>query len=161
VIVVSNTSPIINLAMVGELDLLQKLYSKITIPEAVRREIAIEGAGQPGASEVETLDWIEVCQVVDRTAVALLQAELDDGEAEAIALAVELEADLVLLDERKGRAIAGRLGLKFVGLLALLIEAKQKGAIAAVKPVVDSLIEKAGFWINAELYNRVLKAAGE
>jgi uncharacterized protein len=161
VIVVCNTSPIINLAMIGQLEVLQKLYGKVIIPEAVRQEITVRGAGEPGATEVEESDWIEACEVENRSLVASLQLELDAGEAEAIALAVELEADLLLLDERKGRVIASRLGLKFVGLLAVLIEAKQKGVIAAIKPVVDALIEKAGFWIDQELYKRVLQAAGE
>ena len=101
-LVISNTSPVINLAAVGQLDLLRHLYGKIVIPQAVYSEIVIVGTGQPGAVEVETLDWIETRQVRNRTVVTALQLELDEGEAAAIALAAELKADLILLDERKG-----------------------------------------------------------
>lgn len=126
-IVVSNTSPIINLAAIGQLDLLQQLYQKLTIPQAVYYEISIVGAGQPGATEVQRLNWIESRQVANRALVTALQTELDEGEAEAIALAIEIGANLLLLDERRGRAVAARLGLQFIGLLGLLIEAKHKG----------------------------------
>jgi len=79
VIVISNTSPIVNLAAVGQLDLLQKLYEKVLIPQAVYREIAVTGAGQPGAMEVQTLEWIESRQVTDRALVAALCTEIDEG----------------------------------------------------------------------------------
>ena len=160
-LVISNTSPVINLAAVGQLDLLRHLYGKIVIPQAVYSEIVIVGTGQPGAVEVETLDWIETRQVRNRTVVTALQLELDEGEAAAIALAAELKADLILLDERKGRLVASYLGLKFVGLLGVLIEAKHKGLILAIKPIMDDLIRKAGFWISQKLYEHVLQTAGE
>ena len=160
-IVVSNASAIINLAAVGQLDLLRQLYDKIAIPQAVYHEIAVVGVGQPGATEVQTLEWIETRQVVNRTLVASLQIELDKGETEAIALAVELKAELLLLDERLGRAVASRLGLKFIGLLGVLIEARGKRLIPAVKPVLDNLITQAGFWVNDQLYAQVLQVVGE
>ena len=160
-IVVSNTSPITNLAAVGQLAVLQQLYEKVVIPPAVYSELTGMGAGQPGALEVQTLGWIETRPVTDRVLVTALQMELDEGEAEAIALAVELKAGLVLLDERRGRAVASRLGLRFIGLLGVLIEAKQKGGIPAVKPVLDELVVRAGFWVSQRLYARVLRAAGE
>jgi predicted nucleic acid-binding protein len=99
--------------------------------------------------------------VMDHALVVALQMELDEGEAEAIVLTKELAADLVLLDERRGRVVASRLGLRFVGLLGVLIEAKQKGSIPAVKAVLDDLVAKAGFWVSQQLYARVLQAAGE
>jgi hypothetical protein len=161
VIVISNTSPIVNLAAIGHLELLRQLYGQIAIPEAVYNEIAITGVGQPGALEVTTVDWIQTHQAVDRTLVSSLQMELDEGEAEAIALAIELGADLLLLDERRGRMVASRFGLKFIGLLGVLTEAKHKSLIRAVKPLLDDLIGKAGFWITSDLYDRVLRTAGE
>lgn len=94
-IVVSNTSPIVNLAVVGHLDLLQQLYDRVMIPQAVYDEIVVAGTGQPGAVEVKTFAWIETGKVADRALVASLQLELDEGEAEAIALAAKLEADLL------------------------------------------------------------------
>ena len=160
-IVLSNTSPITNLAAVGQLDLLRQLYEKVLIPQAVYRELTDGDGRQPGAIEVQTLGWIETRAVADRVLVTALQTELDEGEAEAIALAKELAADLLLLDERRGRAVASRLDLQFVGLLGVLIEAKQKGCLPAVKPVLDDLVAKAGFWVSQQLYARVLQTAGE
>jgi predicted nucleic acid-binding protein len=160
-IVVSNTSPIVNLAAVGRLELLRSLYGKVIIPQSVHDEIVIAGAGQPGATEVEAFDWIETRQVADRALVDSLRLELDDDEAEAITLAVELKADLILLDERKGRVIAVRLGLRFIGLVGMLAEAKHNGLISAIRPIMNDLIGKAGFWIGQELYDRILQVAGE
>ena len=160
-IVVSNTSPIVNLATVGRLELLRQLYGTVLIPQAVYYEIAVVGAGLPGTVEVDAFDWIETHQVRDRVRVTSLQLEVDEGEAEAIALAAELGAGLLLLDERRGRVVASRLGLKSIGLLGVLIEAKHSGFIHGVKPIVDDLIGKAGFWISRELYDRILQAEEE
>ena len=159
--VVSNTSPIINLAAIGQLELLRHLYGNIIIPQAVYEEIAIRGAGEPGATEVQSLEWIAKYTVNDRTLINLLSLELDPGEAEVIACALEIKADLLLLDERRARAIAERAGLQFTGILGSLVEAKSKGIITAVKPVVDALISEAGFWVADSLYKRTLEVAGE
>ena len=145
--VVSNTSPIINLAAIGRLDLIQRLYSRITIPQAVFHEITVIGAGEPGAREVEQSDWISCVTVADRNLIISLSAELDPGEAEAIACAVELNAPLLLIDER--------------GIPGVLVEAKHRGLIDAVKPLLDDLIAHAGFWLRNDLYTQVLRAAGE
>ena len=160
-IVVSNTSPIINLAAVGHLGLLLQLYRQIRIPEAVYKEIVIAGAGQPGADEVHTADWIKMGKVTNESFVRLLEIELDAGEAEALALALELKADLVLLDERRARRIASRLNLRHIGLLGVLIEGKRRRHLESVKPVLDALISAAGFWVSSGLYDRVIEVAGE
>jgi predicted nucleic acid-binding protein len=159
--VVSNTSPIINLAAIDQLGLLKQLYGAVTIPQAVYNEVCIRGSGLPGAAEVMAGDWIQTRIVANAALVATLTADLDKGEAEAIALAVEIGSDLLLLDERRGRLIASRLGLRCLGLLGLLIQAKRSGAVSAVKPLVDELRARAGFWVSAELYDRVLYEAGE
>ena len=160
-IVVSNTSPITNLAVIGQLDMLRQLYATVLIPQAVYGEWTFNGSRQPGGREAQTLPWIEIKHVTDRMLVTALQLELDLGEAEAIALAVEVKADLLLLDERRGRLVASRLGLRFVGLLGVLTEAKQQGYISAVKPIPEDLVTKASFWVSPRLYARVLQAAGE
>jgi predicted nucleic acid-binding protein len=160
-IVVSNTSPVINLAVVNHLNLLQQLYSKVVIPQAVYDEIVIEGAGQAGAEEVEQSEWIEVKPVANRPLVKSLESDLDLGEAEAVVLAVELKADLLLIDERKGRAVANRLGVTHIGLLGVLVQAKHNGLIPAVRPVMDSLMTQAGFWVSNELYEHILQVTGE
>ena len=160
-IVASNTSPIIKLAVIGWLELLQKLYGKVFIPQSVEHEITVIGAGQPGAMEIQTLEWIESREVMDRVLVTALQAELDAGEAEAIALAIQLEADLLLMDERRGREVSYRFGLQFTGLLGVLVEAKHKRYISKVKPLLDDLIAEAGFWVGHRLYDQVLRFVGE
>ena len=160
-IVVSNASPIINLAAVGQLELLRQLYDVIVIPQAVHHEIVVVGAGQAGAAQVKACDWIETYAVTRQAMAVSLQLEVDEGEAEAIALAAELGADLLLLDERRGRTVASRLGLKVTGLLGVLIEAKHRGLVSAIRPILDDLTVKAGFWVTQELHDRVLQAAGE
>lgn len=160
-IVVSNTSPIINLAAIGHLHLLKDLYKEILVPDAVYEEIVAKGTGQPGAKEVEMSSWIHRKLLKNQALELALRVELDDGEAAAIALAVELKANVLLIDERLGRSVASRFGLNVVGLLGILIEVKQNGLIKAVKPLLDELKTIAGFWISQKLYNRILHTANE
>lgn len=160
-IVVSNTSPVINLAAIGHLDLLEKLFQQIIISPAVYQEITVDGTGQPGSQEVYSLPWIKTKKVNNPTLVKALQGELDKGEAEAIALAIENKADLLLLDERKGREVASRFGIQCIGVLGILILAKENDYIHRIKPVVNELIAKAGFWVSPALYEYVLNTAGE
>ena len=154
--VVSDASPLINLVRIGKLGLLRHLYGELSIPEAVWREVVAEGAGQPGADEIEAATWIKAQAVKNVQLVQALQQELDAGEAEAIALAVEMGAELLLMDERLGRDTARHLGLHFTGLIGVLVEAKRKGLIQKVKPYLDALRDIAGFHISDTLYLRVL-----
>lgn len=160
-IIVSDTSVVLNLAIIGRLDLLQEMYGTILIPQAVYDEIMVAGALKVGAREIERADWIEVRSVTNRPLVTSLEGELDAGEAEAIVLAVEVEAALLLMDERKGRAIANRLGVSHTGVLGILAKAKHDGLIAAIGPVMDSLMSQAGFWISKGLYNHILQVTHE
>src|SRR5262245_14078578 len=116
-IVVSDTSPITNLALIGYVNLLQQLYGSVVIPQAVSQEIAAVAPRLAGIVDIQKVEWLEIRQAEDSALVTSLQLELDRGEAEAIALAIELKADLLLMDERRGRTVAARLGLTFVGLL--------------------------------------------
>ncbi len=160
-IIVSNTSPVMNLAAIGRLDLLEHLYGNVLIPEAVFAELAAIDTGKFEFPSIQGLPWIETASVSDRSLVSSLMLELDFGEAEAIALAIEMKAGLLLIDERLGRKTASRLGLRFIGLLGVLVDAKRQGLISELKPVIDTLISKAGFWISGQLYSHVLKTAGE
>lgn len=160
-IIVSDTSPINNLAAIDQLDLLRQLYGIVIIPEAVYQELTHTEFPVAGATEVQTLDWIQTRQVKNRAVVEAFCNELDIGEAEALALALELEAEQVLIDERLGRAIATRLNIQYTGILGILLEAKGQGLIPSVKPLLDALIKQAGFWVAQPLYLRVLDMAGE
>lgn len=160
-IVVSDTSPINNLAAISHLHLLHQLYGTVLIPEAVYRELTDPNFPVAGAAEVQTFEWIQTRAVSDRTFVEALSSELDIGEAEAIALAVEIQADQVLMDERRGRLVASRLNLQYTGILGILVEAKSQGLIVEVMPLLDALINDAGFWIAEPLYNSVLQLVNE
>lgn len=163
-IVVSDTSPITNLAAIGQLDLLQRLYANIIIPCAVYAEMVAVGKTVPGAIEIQTFGWIQTQAVANSQNVLDVQENHDDidlGEAEAIILALELKADLILMDERRGRALAANYGLNVTGLLGVLLQAKQNGLIPRVKPLMDQLIETANFRVSNPLYTAVLQAAAE
>jgi len=160
-IVVSNTSPILNLSTIGRLSILGHLYGRVLVPEAVWQELESIQAERGETESVLSHPWLETRSVVDRRLVGALRAELDPGEAEAIVLAIEVSADLVLIDERKARGAASRFGLRYIGLLGVLIDAKHRGIIPSVKDVLDRLIVDAGFWVSAPLYARVLNQAGE
>lgn len=160
-IIVSNTSPVMNLAAIGRLDVLKELYGNVFIPEAVLAELSAIDGGKFNIPSVQEFQWIKIAAVLDRPLVSSLMLELDFGEAEAIALAIEMKSGLLLIDERIGRKTAARLGLRFIGLLGILIDAKRHGLITELKPVLDALVSKAGFWVSGQLYTRALETAGE
>lgn len=162
-IVISDTSAITNLAAVQHLQLLPQLYTQVIIPEAVYRELTDINPPVPGTLEVQDAPWLEVRQVINSQVIEQLQGEarLDLGESEAIALAIELNADLLLIDERRGRAEANRLGLRITGLLGILVEAKRKNLIPAVKPLMDMLIATSEFRVSPGLYNQILEIVDE
>ncbi len=161
VTVVSDASALINLARIGELRLLRQLYGEVLIPQAVWREVVVEGAGQPGAEEVHRASWLTAKGVANEHLVRALRQDLDAGEAEAIALALELGADLLIMDERLGRQTAGYLGLRYLGLIGVLIAAKRRGLIGCIKSRLDALRDQAGFRVSDVLYQRVLQDEGE
>jgi uncharacterized protein len=160
-IVVSDTSPIINLAVIGRLDILPALFGKIVVPLKVFEEITVQGADMPGADEVQKSSWVEVRKCSNTTFIQALQFQVDAGEAEDIALALELGAALILIAERLGRQLAKAYHLPIMGLLGVLKIAKEKGLILQIKPLLDQLINIAGFRISKELYMEVLETEGE
>jgi len=160
-IVVGNTSPLTNLAAIGQFDLLHRLYGQVHIAQGGWQELNAGGRHWPGRDEVAEADWIERGPVQNRALVTALERDLDRGEAETIALALELEADLVLLDEREGRRAAQRLGLRVVGVVGILLEAKTCGAVRTVRPHLDALRQTAGFYLDDALYAYALSLAGE
>jgi predicted nucleic acid-binding protein len=156
-IIVSDTSTITNLLQINRLDILKSLYGTIVIPPGVRRELyRIEGQ----KTAIEKLDWIKTQYPHDQQLIAELLEDLDLGESEAIALAVELDAEYLIIDEYKGRAIAEMRGIKIVGLLGILIAAKTGGHIESVRPLIEK-IRSNGFRLNSTLVDKVLTALGE
>ena len=158
--VISDASPLVNLARIGALHLLPELYDTVTLPKAVWTEVVTEGEGQPGAHAVRTATWIERQSVENQNLVRALRQDLDPGEAEAIALAVETESALLLMDERHGRETASHFDVPHLGLIGVLIDAKENRHIEAIQPHLDAL-QQAGFWISDQLYRRVLRDEGE
>ncbi len=158
-IVVSDTSPILSLALIGRLELLHDLYAIVLIPDAVRSEIIATGQG--GAQEVAQVDWIITRPAEHDVVLKLLLREVDRGEAEAIGLALQSNADVLLIDERKARHLAAYLELGVAGLLDVLQEAKRRQLITSVKLVLDELIARARFRLSHKLYQRTLFTAGE
>ncbi len=156
-IVVSDTSPITNLIQIGCLNLLNVVFGKIIIPQTVYNELC-ELADQKKI--LDDQDWISVIAAENRSVITQLEANLDKGEAEAIALAIELQSNFLIIDEIKGRTIAENMGIKIVGLLGNLLKAKELGHLLELKPKLEQLV-KLGFRINPRLYEHVLKMAGE
>ena len=159
--IVSNTSPILNLAKIGQIDLLQKLYETVLIPTAVYDELLDPRAGESIIKAVQSANWLEVQVVQNQQLVGDLRNILNLGEAEAIALAIEVNANRLLIDERLGREAAVVRGLRITGVFGILLIAKQKGLITAVKPAIDDLITQANFRVSSQLYTNVLEAANE
>lgn len=162
-IVVSDTSPIVNLAAVGLLDLLPALFGRILVPPSVYQEIVVQGAGLPGSHEIQHAQWVEVLACSDQQLLDDIKAEKDihAGEAEAICLAIELQADALLLDDAAGRALARAHHLAFIGVLGILLKAKQKGLVPRVSPIMVRLQSEVGFYIHDRLFREVLSLAGE
>ncbi|NCR41169.1 MAG: DUF3368 domain-containing protein [Microcystis aeruginosa W13-11] len=155
-IVVSDTSALSNLAIVDHLWLLESIYQTVIIPDVVARELA--AASNPIIPAILQVGWIQPQPLTNSELVNQLQQErgLDAGEANAIALALEL-----LINERLGRQEALRLGLSIIGILGILLVAKQRSLIPQVQPVMDTLISQAGFRVSSQLYQRVLALAEE
>jgi len=138
-IVVADASPLIALARIGRLELLHSALGRLLLPEAVWREVVEAGLDRAGAGEVWQANWIERRSVVDAGLVALLRQDLGAGESETIVLAREVGADLVLMDERMGRAAAKRLGLRVIGLAGVIVEARERGLVPDAEAVANDL----------------------
>ena len=156
--VLSDTSVINYLATIGQVELLHLQFGKIFVLPAVRREIHAK-AGLPGtvpADLARESGWLTVqapkpCPTLDQ-----LFAELDTGEAEAIALACELKPAIVSLDEADGRMEARRLGLAIIGTVGILVTARQSGQLKQIKPLLDRLIQAHRFRLNRNLYDQLV-----
>ena len=152
-IVVSDTSPITALLKIGQVDLLQRLYGEVLIPEAVRDELSVRHPKLP--------DFIQCVHVSNRDEVQRLRMELDPGEAEAIVLVKERHADILLIDETDGRLVAAREGVHFIGLVGVLTQAKHDGFISSLHKVIQEIEAKTTFRLSEAMKISTLKSAGE
>ena len=159
-IVVSNTTPILSLYKIGKLNLLQSLFGQVIVPVAVYDEIAVAGKGKQGHDEIEKVDYFLINEIRNAFAASLLRSQLDRGEAEAIVLAGELGANILLLDEKKARRIAQANGQSVIGTLGILQAAKDRELISDIRTPLDSLIAN-GIWIDKSLYSLVLQNNNE
>lgn len=158
--VVTNSGPLIALASVGQLDILSALYTSVLIPEAVWREVTETGVGRPGARELTSTSWTTRV-TIDPPPDRLLLEELGDGEAEAITLAVRREASLLLMDDRRARRVAElayRLQVK--GVAGVLVAAKRRGLITAVRPLLEAM-RAHGYYLSQRLIERACREVGE
>ena len=154
--VVCDTSPLLLLARTDRLTLLRTLYSTIVVPSAVLREIRVQG--DVPAQRVHTLLEHTHCRRAEAREEVLDDVEetMGTGERAAIAVALETGADLVILDDERGRTEARRQGRSVTGTIGVLAEAKEHGLIASMRSELDRLVE-AGLWIDESLYDQVLQ----
>lgn len=160
---VSDTSPILGLAVIGYLNLLQDQFGEVFIPQTVLDELKI-GSNFKGASAVSQAlsdGWLKVKEIQNKPLAQSLLLDLHRGEAEAITLAIDLGIRLLVMDEKIGRERAKDLGLKTVGVLGVLLNAKKHGRIKSLKDAMTALRDEIGFFISDDLYRQILEQAGE
>jgi uncharacterized protein len=161
--VVSNTSPLLNLAIISELERVREQLGEVLVPPAVLAEFRLETdrAGSAAIRRALTEGWIGVEPVANRSFVEVLRRELDAGEAEALVLAVEQGGSRVLLDEQEARRVARTLGLPVTGALGILLAAYRSGRLPSLRIAMLRLREEAGFWIAPALEAELLAQAAE
>ena len=163
-VVISDASPLVHLSAISKFHLLKELYPELVIPKAVWDETVTAGRGRPGSADLTTAvteGWIRL-ETANLTTLANPELRgLDLGESEALALAIDLHAEAVLLDEIRGRAAARRLGLRAVGTLGVLIQAKRAGFINNFKEALADLRAKSQLQLSPEIETEALRQAGE
>lgn len=161
--VVSNTSPLSALAIIGRLGLLRAQFGTIRIPRAVWTELSrLEHAsGKQALEQARSEGWIEVHETANHPIIGILSTTLDAGESEAIAMSLEWPADLLVMDESSGRAMARNLKIRITGTLGVLLKAKRDGEIPSLESEMDRLVREAGFFVSDRVRNAFLEAAGE
>ena len=154
-----NTSPLFYLHRIGHLDVLHKLYGKITIPKAAEKELEkghIQGEDVP---QLADYPWIEIISVSTPEYLNLI-VDLGPGESEVLAIATSHPLALVILDDKLGRRIAEMQGFRLTGTAGVLLRAKEKGLIPAVKPAMEKLLS-LNFRLKPDLVKAILELAGE
>jgi len=156
--VVSNTSPLSALSIIGRLGLLRKQFGTIRIPNAVWTELSHldHDSGRQTLEQAHTEGWIQVHQTANPAMVEILGVTLDAGESEAIAMAQEWPADLLIMYESSGRAMARNLKIRITGTLGILLKAKRDGEIYSLRFEMDRLVQEAGFFVSDRVRNTFL-----
>tara|TARA_B100000315_G_scaffold258305_1_gene309949 strand:- start:1193 stop:1678 length:486 start_codon:yes stop_codon:yes gene_type:complete len=157
--IVADTGPIIAFARIGRLDLLRQVAQEVVIPQAVYEEIIGQGEVRPGAKEIADSQWIKRRTVSNTAILEGTPPSLHSGEREAIALAEELGAPL-LIDEVRGRRHAAERGIPIFGSLTVLADAKRRGHVSQVRPYLKDLLE-VGYWVDEDLIRVFLQQVGE
>ena len=160
-IIVSDTSAISSLLIIDKLQLLPQIFGQIIIPLSVQKELLALNKFGFDTTPIVQSDWIKIQDPLNQELVSQLELELDKGESSAIALAIELNAHNLIIDETKGRKIAHELGIEVIGLIGILLEAKEKQLIQKIKPILDELRIKANFRISESLYDKILQKTNE
>ncbi len=158
----ADTGPLIALARVERLELLPRLFGNGVIPPAVHREARTESS-RPGARRIQealSAGWLRVAPLADAAPAADLLRVVDAGEAEAMALCLQRQARLLLIDDAKGRKVARRAEIPLVGVAGVLLAAKSKGLLAAVSPTLDDLAA-VGYRLSSQLVDGVRRRANE
>lgn len=155
---VSNTTPIISLLKIGKLQILKDLYGEIFVPQEVFNEIEA-GKNKEYYTDLSKIEWIKVEKIQNPKSLSYF-LDLDKGEAEAIVLATELDADLIILDESLGRFHAKHAGVKITGTIGILLKAKQLGYINEIKTLLLELREKT-VWLSDKFVEEILLIANE
>jgi predicted nucleic acid-binding protein len=160
-LVIANTTPLINFAEIDCLQVLGDLFGEITVPNLVRDELHAKRELFPRAAEAPEAAFVRVRQAGNRALVAALVRELHEGEAECIALALEVPGSLLLLDDVAAREAAEHHGLRFTGTVGCLRLAKDRGLIPTIGALLVELRRKARFWLAEDVVEEVLRDAGE
>lgn len=160
-LIISNTTPLINFAQIGRMDVLDALFGTITITPAVVDELQAKAGLFPAAAQVSTRAGIRVMTPADSLLVRGIAGRVHRGESECLALAMEHPDSLLLLDDLAARELAASNQLLFTGTLGCLVQAKSQGIISEIRPILQDLRTKARFWISEALEARVLRDAGE
>lgn len=154
-IVVSDTSPIGNLLQIGMLHLLEAVFTKVIVPPTVHQEVLELQSFQIDINAYKIANWIVIQRLTSLGGIDTLLETLDQGESEAILLAKEIHADWILIDERAGTKKAEEMGLQPIGLIGVLIKAKEKGLINKVTPLIEAMRVEAGFWISNRFLEKI------
>jgi predicted nucleic acid-binding protein len=158
--VVCNISPLLLLAKIDQLELLTGLYDAVLVPKSVLNEIESKLDKATMAIRERVRNQAFKIREADPQALVTIPADLGSGEREAIALALETHAQLVILDDEQGRRIAREQSLAVTGTIGVIIEARERGMLKSVRHELDRLIE-SGLWLDERFYHRVLREYGE